>query len=91
MSTTATSMSTTGTGIAGEGRSDPDPTVVPGLCACGGQTWPMDGGWQCEDCGRIYTPQHNGEAVTPTDDLLAAMPLDHPGWTRLLADVVGGA
>jgi len=23
--------------------------------------------------------------------LLAAMPLDHPGWARLLTDVVGGA
>jgi len=39
---------------------------------------------------KVTAPQHNGEAVT-TDDLLAAMPLDHPGWTRLLADVVGGA
>lgn len=51
-------------GTLGNGRLDPDPTTVAGVCHCGCKTWPMDENtvWQCEQCGAAYAAT-TGEEV----------------------------
>lgn len=43
-------------GILGDGRLDPDPTIIAGRCTCGGDTWPVENDtiWQCELCGGLH-------------------------------------
>jgi len=62
-------------GTPGNTPDDRENGQIPGQCGCGGQTWMMNGGWQCEECGAFYDESDANETdkTTPRPWIVACI------------------